>query len=158
MLAIDRRCGPRPTTHYGLPHQQLDQNPSREIYEALLARFLATPDTTSGPSLVSVPGARALFLCCERPCNESAFLRGREFVHVHPPEDGSFHMILAPHDCKVVLAAGWGELHPMAAAGQFHPHAMMVYAPRDEAEVETVLAIVSAAKHFAMTPSEEVQR
>ena len=158
MLAIAPRPGPRPATHYGLPHQQLDQNPPRAIYDALLARFLATPDTTSGPSLISVPGARALFLGCEGPCNETAFLRGREFVHVHPSEDGSFHMILAPDDCEAVLAAGWGELHPLAAAGRVHPHALMVYAPRDEAEIETVLAIVAAARRFAMTPSQDVQQ
>jgi len=158
MLVLVPRGGPRPATHYGLPHQQLDQNPPRAIYDALLARFLATPDTTNGPSLVSVPGARALFLCREGACNEGAFLRGREFVHVHPPEDGSFHMILAPDDCGTVLAHGWGELHPMAAAGRFHPHAVMVYAPRDEAEIETVLAIVSAARRFAMTANEEVRR
>lgn len=119
--AITRRRGSVPTTRYAIPHQQLDQNPPRAIYEALFERFIAIPDTTNGPSLISVPGARALFLTCEAPCNERAFLRGREFAHLHPPEDGSFHMILSPEDCDLVLASGWGELHPLAATRQFHP-------------------------------------
>jgi hypothetical protein len=152
-LNLSQRPGPRPKTRYALPHQQLDQTPPRAIYEALLARFIAIPKTTNGPSLISVPGARGLFLC-PGPCNERAFLREREFAHLHPPEDGSFHMILPRAECDAVLAAGWGELHPLAASGKFHPTALMIYAPRDEAEIETVLAITLAARHFAMTPIE----
>jgi hypothetical protein len=152
-LTLAKRPGRRPATRYALPHQQLDQTPPPEIYAALLERFIAIPGTTNGPSLISVPGARALFLC-PGPCNEGAFLRDREFAHLHPPEDGSFHMILPRAECNAVLEAGWGELHPLAASGQFHPTALMIYAPRDEREIETVLAITLAARSFAMTPIE----
>lgn len=155
-LSLSPRSGARPKTYYAIPHHQLDQTPEPGLYTSLVERFLALPNTTNGPSLISVPGARALFLC-DGPCNERAFLRGREFAHVHPPEDGSFHMVLSPEDCEHVLATGWGELHPLAARGQIEKTTVMVYAPRDEAEVETVLAITGAAQRFAMTPTDEVR-
>ncbi len=152
-LTLTPRPGPRPrTSERAIPHQQLDQTAPREVYDRLVERFVAMPRTTNGPSLISVPGARALFLACDEPCNEHAFFRGREFAHVHPPFDGSFHMILSARDCDQVVAAGWGELHPLAIAGLIQRTTVMVYAPRDEAEIEIVLAIAQASQRFAMTP------
>jgi Family of unknown function (DUF5519) len=150
-LELTRRRRGRPATHYAMPHQQLDQTPSPEIYAKLLERLVAVPETTNGPSLVSVPGAHALFLASSGPCNEQAFLRGREFAHLHPSHDGSLHVVLSPDDCSAVVAAEWGELHPLAASGQAPPGLTMVYAPGDEAEIEIVLAIVSASLRFART-------
>ena len=131
-LVLSTRPGIRPATHYALPHQQLDQTPPPAVYKALLELFIAIPGTVIA----------------------AAFLRGREFAHLHPPQDGSFHMILPRAECDAVLATGWGELHPLAASGKFKPTALMIYAPRDEVEIETVLAITLAAQRFAMTPSE----
>jgi hypothetical protein len=135
-----------------MPHKQLDQTPSRAIYEKLVARFLGMPGTTTGASFVSVPGARALFLKEDAPANCDAFFKGREFAHVHPASDGSFHMILSEGDCARVLEAGWGELHPLAELGKITPTALLVYAPRDDEEIETVLAIAQAAFAYASTP------
>jgi hypothetical protein len=104
-----------------MPHQQIEQTPSPEVYAKLVERLAAVPETTNGPSLVSVPGARALFLATPGSCNEQAFLRGREFAHVHPPHDGSLHVVLSPDDCSAVVAAEWGELHPLAESGQAPP-------------------------------------
>jgi hypothetical protein len=149
-LAIPAREGPRPKTYDGLPHHQLDQTPSADLYGQLVERFLALPDTTNGPSLVSVLGARALFVASERPCNARACIRGREFAHLHPPEDGSCHMLLSAEDCEVVLARGWGELHPLAVSGKIQRTTVLVFAPRNEAEIDTVLTITRAAQHNAM--------
>jgi hypothetical protein len=145
-LSLPDRSGPRPRTSEGIPHQQLDQIPSSEVYEAFVARFTRLPGTETGPSLVSVPGARALFLSECDGCNaRSGFMRGREMAHVHPPSDGSMHVVLAPDDCATVLARGWGELHPYALSGRVLPTLAMVYAPRDEAEVDIALRIAGAA-------------
>jgi hypothetical protein len=150
-LTIPTREGPRPKTYYDLPHHQLDQIPPADLYARLVERFLALPDTTNGHSLISVPGARALFVAAGKPCNAEACLRGREFAHLHPPEDGSSHMLLSVEDCELVLARGWGELHPLAARGRIPSTTVLVYAPRNEAEVDTVLAITRAAQRNAMT-------
>jgi hypothetical protein len=68
---------------------------------------------------------------------------------VHPPHDGSLHVVLSPDDCSAVVAAEWGELHPLAESGQAPPGLAMIYAPRDDSELETVLAIVGASLRFA---------
>ena len=97
-----------------------------------------------------MPGAQALWLSEEiaggRP---EAFLIGREFAHVHPPYDGGMHMMLPPEAVEELLAKGWGEPHPMARRGLIPPSAVMVYAPRDAAEVDTVLEVIRASYRFA---------
>ncbi len=148
-LRVPDRAGPRPTTSRGIPHRQLDQTPAPELYERLVATFVTLPDTRSGPSLISVPGARALFLDDRFPCNEHAFMTDREFAHVHPSSDGSFHMVLSPDDCAHALEQGWGELHPLANSGRIPPTVAMVYAPRDETEIDVVLDIARASLEYA---------
>lgn len=146
MLTLPERRGPRPATSPGIPHRQLDQTPPAALHERLLQRLLAIAGTAHGDSLVSVPGARALFLPPESNGNDRyGFIRGHEFAHLHPPSDGSLHVVLAPDDAAQVLRCGWGELHPWAVTGRILPTVTMVYAPRDEREMEVVLEIVAAS-------------
>jgi phospholipase/carboxylesterase len=62
----------------------------------------------------------------------------REFAHVHP--DGSMHVVLEPHDAQVAIEAGWAEPHPMAA--YFNPGMVMLYTPRDQAELDVITTLV----------------
>jgi hypothetical protein len=68
--------------------------------------------------------------------------------HAHP-SDGSLHLTLHPADVAAVLEARWGERHPLGSGGwlsQFVPRGfVLVYAPRDEHEVQVVMRIVAAA-------------
>jgi hypothetical protein len=117
------------------------------------ARFLGLLSGVDiGPSQISVPGATALFLPAGCSCNPDAFFRDREFAHIHPQEDGSFHLILDDADCDHVLAQGWGEQHPLAKLGRIQRTVLMIYAPRDEAEIDTILEIVAASHRYASTP------
>ena len=59
------------------------------------------------------------------------------------------HLTLHPHDVSIVISSGWGERHPLA--GKYvHGKALlpsgfvMVYAPRQESDIETVMQIVKA--------------
>jgi hypothetical protein len=145
MLHLPDRTGPRPTASSSLPHRQLNQNPPAAIYESL-AKRIAEMDCEHGPSLVSVPGAQALFLSTCRNCNERfGFIRGREFAHLHPAEDGSLHLALTPDDLQDVLVKGWGEFHPWVHQGRVLPNVVMVYAPRSAAEVDLIMSIVAAS-------------
>jgi hypothetical protein len=71
-----------------------------------------------------------------------------EVVHAHPI-DGSMHLTLHPADAAAVIGAGWGERHPLGKGGWlgwFVPAGfILVYAPRDEAEVRVAMRIVEAA-------------
>jgi hypothetical protein len=150
MIDLPPRAGERPRTTITNPHQQQSQNPGAEVYELLLSRAFDFPHVERRPSAISVPGAQALWLAEEvaggRP---EAFLIGREFAHVHPAYDGSMHMMLPPAVVEELVAKGWGEPHPMAQRGLIPPTAVMVYAPRDAAEVETVLEVIRASYRFA---------
>jgi len=154
MIDLPPRAGDKPTTTSTNPHQQLSQNPEPEVHELLLSKAFAFPQVERRPSAISVPGAQALWLSEEvAGARPDAFLIGREFAHVHPPYDGSMHMMLPPLAVEELLEKGWGEPHPMARRGLIPPTAVMVYAPRDVAEVETVLKIVAASYHFARGPA-----
>lgn len=59
------------------------------------------------------------------------------------------HLTLHPIDSALVIASGWGERHPLAGCyfggKRLLPAGFtMVYAPREENDVETVLQIVKA--------------
>jgi hypothetical protein len=79
-------------------------------------------------------------------------MRGREFAHIHPASDGSFHMVLSPRDSEEVVDKGWGELHPLTVEKKIAASIVMIYAPRDDLEIKVVLTIAKAAKDNAKTP------
>lgn len=148
-LLLAPRAGPRPRATTRNPHSQLDQNAPPELQDALAARIFALPDVEEHPSLVSVPGARALWLSESIPGNPAALLVGREFAHLHPPSDGSLHLALPPELAERAVQTGWAEFHPMARLGVIPMSVVMVYGPRDAAEVEVVASLVEESWRWA---------
>ena len=71
-----------------------------------------------------------------------------EICHAHP-SDGSLHLSLHPADGRTLMENGWGERHPLAKGGWFRRFVpkefMLVYAPRTEEEVDTVIKVVAAS-------------
>jgi phospholipase/carboxylesterase len=47
-----------------------------------------------------------------------------------------------------VVAKGWGVAHPLAGA-RFTPGMVMLFGPRDDAELETVVAVVTTGYAWA---------
>jgi hypothetical protein len=45
--------------------------------------------------------------------------------------------------------AGWAEPHPMALRGAIPPTAVMLYAPRDESELDVIEGLVRSSLAFA---------
>jgi luciferase-like monooxygenase len=145
------RPGERPRTTPTNPHVQLDQQPSdpRWVHE-LARRVFALPGVLEQPSRISVPGARALVLGPDEPAGPpEAFMIGREFAHLHPAPDHSLHAMLPPEWANAAVAAGWAEPHPVALRGLIPPTAVMLYAPRDEAELDVIERLVRASHAFA---------
>jgi hypothetical protein len=68
----------------------------------------------------------------------------REFAHLHP--DGSLHLALSREDQEELLAAGWGERHPLH--GQ-QVNVVMLYGPRTTEEVRVAKTVVLAAYRYA---------
>lgn len=145
------RVGDRPRTTPTNPHTQLDQQPADLGWvEALARRVFALPGVIEQPSRISVPGARALVLAPEEATGPpEAFLIDREFAHLHPAPDHSLHAMLPTETVTEAVAAGWAEPHPVALRGLIPPTAVMLYAPRDEAELDVIEGLVRASHAFA---------
>lgn len=149
-MNLPQRGGPRPETSRRLPHSQLTQHGPDEVIERLRAWCFALPGVREEPSGISVPGARALVMCDGVDCNHHAFMIGREFAHIHPPPDnGSLHLQLGAEDAEDVVEQGWGEDHYLVTAGKWPKGLVMVFSPRDEAELEVVKTIVARSYEFA---------
>jgi hypothetical protein len=145
------RAGARPRTTPTNPHTQLDQQPTdSRLIEELARRAFALPGVVEEPSGISVPGARALVLAPGEPAGPpEAFLIGREFAHVHPDPDHSLHAMLPTDTVTEAVDAGWAEPHPVALRGLIPPTAVMLYAPRDEQELDVIERLVRASHAFA---------
>ena len=149
-MALPRRSGSRPATTPTNPHTQLDQQPTGgEQRELLAARVFALAGVVERPSLISVPGARALWLSDGAAGPAEAFMVGNEFAHLHPEPDQSLHAMLPPGLAVEAVEAGWAEQHPVARRGLIPANAVMLYAPRDDAEREVVEMLVRASHAFA---------
>jgi len=156
--ALPRRRGERPETSDApegtrVAHQQKTQRAPAAMQEALLERVRTLDGVTIGRSFVSVPGARAFHLDAELAAGpRRAFAARTEFGHLHPPHDGSLHLNLPRGLTERAIDAGWAERHPRAQK------TVMVYGPRDEAELDVVWRLVQAGYDFAVgdaqTPGE----
>lgn len=149
--ALPTRTGNRPHTTPTNPHTQLDQQPADAgVADELARRVFALPGVVEEPSGISVPGARALVLGPDEPTGPpDAFLVGREFAHLHPAPDHSLHAMLPLDLAEEAVAAGWAEPHPVALRGLIPRTAVMLYAPRDAAELAVVERLVRASHAFA---------
>jgi len=145
------RPGARPRTTPTNPHTQLEQQPEDPgLRERLAQRVFALPGVEERPSQISVPGARALWLRDDVPAGPpEAFMIGREFAHLHPRPDMSAHASLPPGVAEAAIAAGWAELHPVARMGIIPPTTVMLYAPRDDDELEVIFRLMLESYRFA---------
>ena len=76
----------------------------------------------------------------------------REISHVHSSGDHSIHVTLSQQDCIKVLNAGWGQRHGLAGVKTLELlgfalsyQYILLYAPRDIAEIQIVMEIVEAS-------------
>jgi hypothetical protein len=147
---LPERAGPRPQTTDSAPHEQVSQNSPAGIHALFKRRAFDLPFVDRRPSGISVPGAEALVLPRDHACGPpEAFMIGREFAHVHPAYDGSSHLMLPLPVVTELIAKGWGEPHPMARLGYIPATAVMAFAPRDAAEVDVMLRLMTTSWEFA---------
>jgi hypothetical protein len=146
---LPRRVGEPPRTTEEDPHRQLTQNAPYHLQEALISRARLLPQTIVCPSLISAPGARGFVLDVPSPASNKGFIIGHEFAHLHPPDDGSLHMVMPTEYVKSVLSAGWGALHPVALAGIIPLNTIMVFGPRDDDELEVVWRLLVTSHEYA---------
>jgi len=144
---LPQRPGPRPCVAGIAPQRQLDQKGCPIAHQTLRAALydVAARDPSKLRTGVSCFEKKGLALFALNPMNNTC--RG-EICHVHHT-DGSLHLNLHPMDAAVMLDHGWGQRHPLAKGGWMKKYVprefVMVYAPRNQAEVEIVARIIEAA-------------
>lgn len=133
-----------------MPHQQLDQTAPAALQERLWRQMEALDGVRTGRSGVSLPESRAVHLdeqLAHGP--KEAFMVGTEFAHLHGRSDGSLHLMLPEPLAAEAITKGWAEPHPLARRGTAPATLVMVYGPRDDAELEVVWRLVEASYRFA---------
>lgn len=149
-VVLPVRKGAPPRTTPAEPHEQLGQNGPSELRERLLGRARALPGVLEEESRVAPPGTRAFLLA---PGHDGgppqAFLSRGEFAHLHPSRDGSLHLALPRGLSDEVVGKGWGEMHLEIRHPRGLSSYLMVYAPRDERELEIVWRILLDSYGFA---------
>jgi hypothetical protein len=144
------RFGPRPQSGRALPYVQLDQWPTDQIVDELANRCLEFPHVRAAQSRMASPESRALSLPDAFAAGPpSAFIDGHEFCHLHPAPEGSIHLTLPKNLRKRAVHQGWAEPHPVTRVGVMPETLVMVYAPRDSAELAVVLKLVWGSYQFA---------
>jgi len=146
---LSGRPGPRPHTRTTLPFRQLDQFPSIDYPRRLFDACRDLPGVRCRQSRFAGPESHALCLAdSEAHGPAEAFIDGREFCHLYPTPDGSIHLTLPQSAIEGVVALGWAVRHPVHKVG-LHQNLVLVYAPRDAAELQTVVSLVEHSYRFA---------
>jgi phospholipase/carboxylesterase len=129
-----------------MPHAQVGVVPDPGVERELYRRAYGLPGIENRPSVISVPGARALWLADDVPiARPEVVLRGREFAHIHP--DASLHVVLPAERAAEAITAGWAEHHPIAEQIGI-PGIVLLYTPRDAAELDVVMELIGDSYTF----------
>ncbi|KAK7427719.1 hypothetical protein QQZ08_005825 [Neonectria magnoliae] len=147
------RAGPHPVVAGIAPQRQLDQHGSRHCYRALRRSMAKLAD--QNPNKFGIERSclekHGLALFARHPVQTNC--QG-EICHVHD-SDHSMHMCLHPKDIKSVLDKGWGQRHPLAWRSRLlkspvSADFVMIYAPRDDQELQVVCNIIEAAIWYTL--------
>ncbi len=63
---------------------------------------------------------------------------------------GSLHVVVPPQLAEDAVSTGWAEIHPVARRGLIPMNIVMLYAPRNNTELEVVIDLLRAAHRFAL--------
>ncbi|MGC5019227.1 alpha/beta hydrolase [Micromonospora sp. DT47] len=144
------REGHRPQVSWTIPQEQRSDNAPKALQERLFRRISTLSGVSSRQSAISVPGAWGLMLgpAAQGPLDAFLVPSVGEFAHLHPGHDGSLHVALPPALAANAVAQGWAVAHPLAGI-RLARGMVMIYGPRNDAELSTVMGIVEASHAFA---------
>ncbi|KAK7883604.1 hypothetical protein LTR67_011014 [Exophiala xenobiotica] len=173
ILALPNRRDTRPVILGIAPQRQFSQNPEPGMNVRVTSLF--TSVVMRNPRLLQQKLSSlekhniAIFVhsnLLSKPDNlpEVAVVSEGELGHIHG--DASMHLYFSPADAKVIIEKGWAERHRCARTQpwwlggnkykwKIGESFLIVYAPRDEEELEVLQILIRASARF-MTGDETV--
>ncbi len=147
IFPLPERAGPRTQTSGTVPHVQIGVESVTAVNDELFRRAFTLPGVEDRPTIVSLPGARGMWLSDDIAlAHPEAIVSGREFAHIHP--DGSLHAPLPYERALEVAEKGWGERHPWADEREGWDGLVMLFTPQSMDELEiTFQLIVESYNH-----------
>ncbi|OCT53367.1 hypothetical protein CLCR_10510 [Cladophialophora carrionii] len=163
IMALPIRQGPRPIIRGIAPQRQFDQRPEPEMNLRVLDIFSsfvkANPHLLQERLSHAEKHNLALFVhpsLMSKPDNlpEVAPIFKGEIGHVHG--ESSLHLYFSPADAKIIIEKGWAERHRCArtqpwwfggikAMWGIGDSFLIVYAPRNEAELDVLKTLIRAS-------------
>ena len=137
---------------YPVPHRQLDQLPAEAVRVELARLFDRAVLEHAGKVSYALSHFEKRHPAITRTQPSGAESHG-EIAHIHP-SDHSMHMILSPTDAVAAIRMGWAQRHGLAGIAVGLPDTyVMIYAPRDERDLDVVAELLEAAIAFATQPA-----
>lgn len=167
-----KRRSRRPTIGpHPIPQRQVEQLPSEQLRQLLIERYGRLGKAAQTKGLVEIKKSlleryhSAMFVSSSREWHEMAQQMRGEITHLHAGLDGTIHAVLHPADCEKIMEAGWGQRHGFAGAPGMEKvvgfslpvNYILIYAPRDAAELDIAIAIVQAAIKFMTGTREDLE-
>lgn len=155
LFDLPKRDGTRPViAPFAVPHRQMNQHNDtviRNKQQKIFDDVVANPDNKLFYKTSNFEAHNpAIFLKDTLAGNPAVIPKSHgEVGHIHL-SDGSMHLTLSPSDTKEVIEKGWGELHGLAGDGPLIKTYMMVYSPRNDAELEVTKKILEAALKYSV--------
>ena len=151
-LDIPKRTGDAPMVAGYVPHQQIDQHSGKKIFEKFKVRVAELPHVSLIKSRTTVDESIGLYIDPGVDLHPKA---EREFTHLNTePGLGSFHVKLPTEDLDHLIKKGWGTYHPMSEGLKDRSGKIavaLVYAPRDDEELDVAMSILKYAHKFAIS-------
>ncbi|KAK9258898.1 hypothetical protein V1519DRAFT_424710 [Lipomyces tetrasporus] len=174
---LPRRKGEIPVVGpHAVPQRQINQLPNEEIkmvrISIIVYLYLNSTDAlnavaTNNSKLVKLAPSHlerhtdAMWLTDAIPLSsriQEAVQTLGEVSHIHGTSDHSVHVVLSPADAKEVIDAGWGQRRsfsrwkPVATLTRANVNIPatynLVYAPRNQEEIEVVMELVRASLRY----------
>lgn len=147
VFPLPERTGPRIQTSGTVPHVQIGVEPVTAVNDELYRRAFALPGVEDRPTIVSLPGARGMWLSDDIALTHpEAIVSGREFAHIHP--DGSLHAPLPFERALEVAEKGWGERHPWADEREGWDGLVMLFTPQSMEELDITFQLIVESYNY----------
>lgn len=144
---LPQRSGPRTQTSGKVPHVQIGVELVEDVNDKLHQLAFCLPDVENRPTIVSLPGARGIWISDEIPlAHPEVIVSGREFAHIHP--DGSLHAPLPYARALEAVQQGWAERHPWADEREGWDGFVMLFTPQSMAGLDVTIQLIVESYNF----------